>query len=52
MLTMSELDSLIDDVEEKYGEDSDSYCGLAYEFQQLVEDFRSVELMANKLLEE
>ena len=43
MSSMQELDSLLDDVEEKLGCDNDAYCELAYDFQNISDDIKNLE---------
>lgn len=39
-LVVDELSKLLDDVEEKLGEDNDVYCELAYDFQNINDDIK------------
>lgn len=43
MSTIQELDSLLDDLEEKVGADDDTYCELACDFQNLTDRVKFIE---------
>lgn len=43
MTTIQELDSLLDDLEERNGEDEDVYCELSYDFQDILDSIKYLE---------
>lgn len=43
MSSMQELDSMLDDLEEKIGADDDIYCDLVYDFQNISDSIKNFE---------